>query len=65
MKSYSTICKVCGKRVRLHAPTGNWLDSLYPYRHFPNGTICDGSFIEVKTEDMIEPDEGKFAKRKP
>lgn len=42
-------CQRCGKMVALKAPTGNWLDDLYPRAHkLPSGKRCDGQWTSVE-----------------
>ncbi len=42
-------CKSCGKVVALKAPTGNWLDAIYPRAHkLPDGKRCEGQWKSVE-----------------
>ncbi len=40
-------CRVCGKECALYAPTGDYLQAIFPRRHTNNGKPCDGNLLEV------------------
>lgn len=42
------VCRECGKEVALRAPTGNYLDALFPRRHRIAGSVCVGTWHEVE-----------------
>lgn len=54
-KTPSAICKICGKQVRVRPCGGDWLNAIYPIVHKQSGVVCDGSFREVETGNVILP----------
>ncbi len=50
-------CRVCGKTFALKAPSGDWVNALYPRRHnSEGGGECDGVWVETE----ITKDERKI-----
>lgn len=48
-----TVCRVCGKTIRLKPSGGDWLNAVYTVRHdIKPGVRCDGMFREVDTKDI-------------
>jgi hypothetical protein len=42
-------CKQCGKVTSLRAPTGNYLDALFPRKHRDkDGSVCEGTWSETE-----------------
>lgn len=56
-KTPSTICKTCGKEVRVRPAGEDWIAyAIRPIAHKNEaGKDCDGRYREIKTEDLIEP----------
>ena len=55
-------CRTCGKVLALSAPSGDWLNALYPRLHYADsGEVCEGTWREVE----IEVSEQRISKEKP
>jgi hypothetical protein len=51
-------CRSCGKLIELSAPTGNWLDALFPWKHrLKSGKVCEGTWTEteITVDEAIKP----------